>query len=149
MAASRLLAIDYGSKRIGAAISDADGKFVSPLKMIPAGRGLNDDVAAILSVAAEYDAGEFIVGLPLNMDGTEGDQAKLCRQLGDFLAKQSGKTVHFVDERLSSFSAEEKLQGADWTRRQKRARLDSIAAQHILQHYLDSVREGQKKASPE
>lgn len=135
---TRYLGIDYGSKRIGLAVGEPPTAPSAPLTTL-SGKGVIDaDVRAVAEVAEEYDIVEFVVGLPLNMDDTEGPQAKLTRRFGDALARVTSLPVHYVDERLSSFAAEELLRPAELTRGKKRARLDRIAAQVILQTFLDT-----------
>ncbi|MFH1108246.1 MAG: Holliday junction resolvase RuvX [Planctomycetota bacterium] len=134
----RFLGIDHGTRRIGLAVSDPDATLASPLATIAASGRLSDQVAAVLSCAKEYDIGAFVVGLPLNMDDTEGDQAKTVRRFGAELGRASGKPVHYWDERLSSHAAEELLRPAELTRKKRKARLDRVAAQVILQGFLDA-----------
>ena len=134
----RFLGIDHGSKRIGLAVSDPDATLASPLKTIDAAANLSDQVAAVLSCAREYEIDAFVVGLPLNMDDTEGNQAKTVRRFGAELERISGKPVHYWDERLSSHAAEELLRPAELTRKKHKARLDRIAALVILQGFLDA-----------
>jgi putative Holliday junction resolvase len=132
------LCIDYGTRRIGLAVGDRGETIASPLTTLEAHGRVLDDVDAVLACAEEYDVDAFVVGLPLNMDGTEGKQAKIARRFGDELARVSGKPVHFWDERLSSFTAQELLEPADLTRKKRKARMDRIAAQVILQSFLDA-----------
>lgn len=144
----RYLAIDYGGKRIGTAVGDSTSSIVSPLPMIPATGRADADMAAIVALADEYDAEEFVVGLPLNMDGTEGEQAKVCRRFGGALAARAGKPVHYFDERLSSAAADQLLAPAEFTRKQKKARADSVAAAVILQSFLDAKRDQTQRDDP-
>jgi len=134
----RFLGIDHGTRRIGLAVSDPGATLASPLTTVAASGRLSDQVAAVLSCAKEYDIGAFVVGLPLNMDDTEGDQAKTVRRFGAELGRVSGKPVHYWDERLSSHAAEELLRPAELTRKKRKARLDRVAAQVILQGFLDA-----------
>jgi putative Holliday junction resolvase len=134
----RFLGIDHGKKRIGLAVSDPGATLASPLTTVAASGRLSDQVAAVLSCAKEYDIGAFVVGLPLNMDDTEGDQAKTVRRFGAELGRVGGKPVHYWDERLSSHAAEELLRPAELTRKKRKARLDRVAAQVILQGFLDA-----------
>ena len=136
---TRRLGIDFGAKRTGLSISDPAGTMAFPLATLPTGENLEPLLEAIVRIATEYEVGELIVGLPLNMDGTEGRQARRTRSFGAALAKRSGLKVAFWDERLSSRAADELLSGADLTRKKKRARIDRIAAQILLQGYLDSL----------
>ena len=92
---------------------------------------------AVLDSVTEYEVDAYVVGLPLHIDGSEGPQAKLTRRIGKQLARKSGIEVHFTDERLSSATADELLAPADLTRKKHKARRDAVAAQVILQTYLD------------
>jgi putative Holliday junction resolvase len=134
----RYLGVDLGAKRIGLALSEPGG-IVSPLVVLPAGPVAEDNVRAILKVAGEYDAGAIVVGLPLNMDGTEGPQAKICRSLAETIGRLSPLPVHLHDERLTSHAADHRLVERDLTRKKKKARQDAIAAQVILQSFLGSL----------
>lgn len=132
----RYLAIDHGSRRIGLAIGDTQTGIASPLKTIQAAGNPQGDAAVVLAQASQFDVSGFVVGLPLNMDGSEGPQAKATRVFGEALAKAAGKSVHYWDERLSSFAAEELIQTEELTRKKKRSRVDRVAAQVILQEFL-------------
>lgn len=134
----RFMGIDYGTKRIGLAVGDTDAGVASPVETIEAHGGVADQVRAVGSAAQEYQVDAFVIGLPLNMDGTEGYQAKATREFGEALARSIGRPVHYWDERLSSRSARELLQPAGLTHKKRRAVEDSIAAQVILQGFLDT-----------
>lgn len=136
----RYMAIDYGSKRIGLAVADSETRLAAPVLGVPGSGTAELDARAVMAAAAEYGADEFVVGLPLNMDDSEGPQAKTTRKFGEVLKQISKLPVHFVDERLSSESAREKLQPAELTRKKRKARLDGVAAQAILQEFLDSLK---------
>lgn len=133
----RLLAVDFGTRRIGLAIGEAGGGVVSPLKMLDARPELTQNARAILKVADEYAADAIVLGLPLNMDGTEGPQAKLSKSLVAAMGKLSNLPVHLHDERLTSHAADLKLLDRDLTRKQKKARHDSVAAQILLESFLE------------
>lgn len=135
----RYLGIDYGTKRIGLAIGDDDAKIASPLETIAARGDPANHVQAVLAAAEGYDIDAFVVGLPLNMDDSEGEQAKLTRGFGDALARLTHLPVHYFDERLSSHAAQELLRPAELTRKKRRAIEDSVAAQVILQAFLDTL----------
>jgi putative holliday junction resolvase len=136
----RYMAIDHGAKRIGLAVGDTETKLAAPVLGV-SGTGTPDaDARAVLAAAREYDADAFVLGLPLNMDDSEGPQARLVREFGDALERLSGLPVHYFDERLSSETAREKMIGGDLTRKKRKARLDGLAAQAILQEFLDSDR---------
>jgi putative Holliday junction resolvase len=142
----RYLGIDYGTKRIGLAVGDDGTRIASPIETIGAAGDVADLVRRIAAAAEEYQVDAFVVGLPINMDGTEGEQAKITRRVGDKLAHATGKGVHYFDERLSSASARELLQPADLTRKKRNAREDAVAAQVILQAFLDAQRAEQRQA---
>lgn len=138
-----LMGIDYGGKRIGLALSGADGRVAVPLRTITAAANPVADADAVLAVAREYDIAAFVVGLPLNMDDTEGPQAAITRRFAEALRTRGGKPVHLHDERLSSFAADELAADAatsagDSAPASPRARpRDALAAQVILQRFLD------------
>jgi len=137
----RYLAIDYGTKRTGMAICDAAETIVSPLAVL---EGQKELVKKITEIVKTEGVEAIVIGLPLNMDDSEGTQAKLVIKFADQL-KQHLNTclatvkipIHFQDERLSSFSAEDKLASVDFTRGKKKKRLDAIAAAEILEAFLE------------
>ena len=135
----RYLGIDYGTKRIGLAIGDDVSCIASPVEMVPATGSPADHAAAVLRVAGEYVVDAFVIGLPMNMDDSEGPQARLTRTFGDAIATASGKPVHYFDERLSSLAADELLQPAELTHKKKKKRRDAVAAQVILQGFLEGA----------
>lgn len=130
----RFLAIDHGTKRTGLAICDADETIASPLAVLHNPGDLIDGIRQV--VVAEH-AEAVVVGLPLNMDGSEGPQARQVRAFAKKLAECVGVPVHFQDERLSSFGAEQKWQETGLGRRRKRDHLDALAAAEILQAFLE------------
>ncbi len=130
--------IDHGTMRIGVAVSNPGGTIASPLVAVDAQGPVERVVRRILAAVEDYAVDEWVVGLPLNMDGTEGDQAKIVREFGSQLAAQAAAPVHFWDERLSSESADEHLARTGLTHKQKKLRRDAIAAQVILQSFLDA-----------
>jgi len=133
------LGIDYGAKRIGLAVGDTEMRLAAPLKTIAAASKIADQVRAVLAAAADYEVDALVVGLPLNMDGTEGDQAKLTRQFGSALAQATTKSVCYSDERLSSVTARELLQPAELSRKGESRAENAVAAQVMLQAYLDNL----------
>ena len=133
----RYLGIDYGTKRIGLAVGDTDVGVASSLQTIEVKGTVNVHVDAVIAVVEDYPIDAFVVGLPKNMDDTEGGQAKITRRFGDQLAHRTGKPVHYFDERLSSHAADELLQPADLSRKKHKAVQDAVAAQVILQGFLD------------
>lgn len=133
----RLLGIDYGRKRIGLAIADDAVRVATPHSTILGRNDITRDARAIADVGVEQQIAEFVVGLPLTSDGEESDQTAHIRRFADELARLSSKPVHFQDEHLTSVAAEEVLREAAVTRRKKKALTDRVAAQKILQAWLD------------
>ncbi len=129
----RYLAIDLGQKRTGLAICDDGEMIASPLCLITDQSSL---ISRIKKIVAAEEAGAIVIGLPLNMDGSEGDPVNNIRNFANELAKEIDLPIHFQDERLTSFDAEQKLAG-EFTRKKKKKRLDAIAAASILQAFLD------------
>jgi putative Holliday junction resolvase len=137
----RTLAIDLGSKRVGLALSDEGGRLATPLAVlqVTSPRQAADEV---LKVAAKEGVQRLVVGLPLNMDDSVGPQARSTADWAAELGRRSGLSVVLVDERLSSFEAEQSLAarrrgGEKLTRGMKKERLDAIAAAGFLQAFLD------------
>ena len=133
----RYLAIDYGTRRTGLAICDPSETIVSPLTVIQSRELLPEKIAHI--VEAE-NVGAVVLGLPLNMDGSEGPQARLVQKFADRLQAHLNIPVYFQDERLSSFGAEEKLAPANLTKGKMKERLDAVAAAEILEAFLELKR---------
>jgi putative holliday junction resolvase len=131
------VAVDCGTKRVGLAVSDASRTFVFPRGVIardPAGRA---DVAAIAALCRDESARQLAVGLPLNVDGSEGDAARAARAFGALLAAAAGLPVAFVDERYTSLEAEESLRARIRDPKERKARVDAAAATLILRTYLE------------
>ncbi|MBN1975629.1 MAG: Holliday junction resolvase RuvX [Sedimentisphaerales bacterium] len=129
----RYLAIDYGSRRTGLAICDLSETIVSPLAVVDSRKGLFEK---IINIIKTENVEAVVVGLPLNMDDSEGPQAQLTEKFAERLKKELQIPVYLQDERLSSFAAEEKLAPAQYTRGKKKKRLDAIAAAEILEVFL-------------
>jgi putative Holliday junction resolvase len=130
----RWLGIDHGSKHIGVAVADTSSAIASPLTVLDEA-DFNQIAEQIIRIAGEYNASAVVVGWPLNMDDTEGPQGKIAREFAASLAEHTGLDVRLWDERLSSFQADQALAGS-FTRKQKKARQDAIAAAVILQDFL-------------
>ena len=131
----RIVAVDLGDVRTGLAAGDDVVRIVQPLKVIEE----RDPARRLERVADEIDrhgADRIVVGLPLNMDGTEGEAAVAARRFGEALAGRIGVPVDYQDERLTSFDADERLKGSGLTRRGKKKVQDSIAAATILEDWL-------------
>ncbi|MFA5422499.1 MAG: Holliday junction resolvase RuvX [Phycisphaerae bacterium] len=131
----KYLAIDYGLKRTGLAVCDPSQTICSPLSVLDSTRNLIGKLAEIIT-AENIDA--VVVGLPINMDDTEGLQAKKVRDFAAKLKAAINVPLHFQDERLSSFTADEKLKMHDLSRAGKKQRQDALAAAQILQDFLDA-----------
>lgn len=131
----RYLAVDHGEKRTGLAICDEGETIASPLKVVEGQGGL---IGKIIAAVESEMVGGIVIGLPLNMDGTQGEQARGVLGFGERLKEHLEIPIFFHDERLSSFGAEKKLSGVGMTRKQKKKRLDAVAAAAILQSFLDS-----------
>ena len=132
----RYLAIDHGQKRTGLAISDASETLVSPHSVIEttSEEELLRRISEVLD-AEEIDA--VVVGLPVNMDGTEGTRVQQVRRFVSTLQQQTDKPVHLHDERLSSFEADYLAGDLELTRKKKKKRLDAIAAAAILRSFFE------------
>jgi putative holliday junction resolvase len=136
-ARTRLLGVDYGSVRIGLAISDPERRLASPLAIYQRQTRERDADYFRALVAAE-EIGAFVVGLPIHLSGREGQKATEARAFGAWLAVTTGKPVLFWDERFSTVEAESALWQAGLTHRKRKARRDRVAAQIFLQAYLES-----------
>jgi putative pre-16S rRNA nuclease len=132
----RYLGVDLGRARIGLALADDVLRTARPLRAI-VHRSEEDDLEAIAEVAREYEVGRAIVGLPINMDGTEGPAARHARTFADRLGRALGVEVGLFDERLSTFEAEGRLRDQGFSGKERRARVDAEAAAVILQGWLD------------
>ncbi|MBL0927264.1 MAG: Holliday junction resolvase RuvX [Phycisphaerales bacterium] len=130
----RYLAIDLGDRRIGLALGDSVTGVVTPMDVVELGRP--PDVETLARLAAEYGGDELVIGLPLNMDDTEGPAAKRARTLAADLSARIGRPVRLQDERLSSAEADWTMAGSGLTRGQKKQRRDALAAAAILRDYL-------------
>ena len=135
---SRFLGLDVGDRRIGVAVSDPTGSLARPVETYER-RSPQADIQHVLDLASEYDAVRVVVGLPKNMNGTEGPQAEKTRTFADALAAR-GLSVNLWDERLSTVEASRRLIEQRRRGRRLQERLDSEAAAVILQTYLDHVR---------
>jgi putative Holliday junction resolvase len=152
----RYLAIDLGDKRTGIATGDATTRIASPVAVldIPAaerqGQALMD---AIVRTIADFwtprDPGELVVGLPINMDGTEGPAAKKARDIARVLSERTKRRVHLFDERLTSAEADWRMAQSGLTHAQKKARRDAIAAAAILEGFLNSLSNPTNDAAPQ
>ena len=134
----RYLAIDLGDKRTGVAVGDDVMRIAGPVEVIETSSG-TERFGRLTEAVKRHGPDALVVGLPLNMDGTEGPAAAGCRVIANRLAEQCGLVVHLVDERLSSDHAESKLDRTGLTHGQKKSRRDALAAATILQDFLDAL----------
>lgn len=130
----RLLGVDLGDKRIGLAMSDADGKLAGPLKTLNRNGG---EIEEILKIVKSEDIGMVVVGLPLNMDGSLGEEGKKAQRFAQELHEKSALPVNVWDERLSTFEAERRLRESGKKGKKLKKSLDTAAAAIILQDFLD------------
>jgi putative Holliday junction resolvase len=135
--ATRLLGVDYGSVRIGLALSDPERKIASPLATY-ARRDWSGDAEFFRGLIAGEQIAQIVVGLPVHTDGREGQKAQEARAFGRWLAEVTGLPVAFWDERFTTVEAEAALWDAGLTHRKRKERRDRVAAQMMLQAYLDA-----------
>lgn len=134
----RIVGIDYGARRIGLAVSDPRGRIASPAGALSATGSAPKDAELILNWATEQGAEMLVLGLPLNMDGTDSAQTRLTRKVADELHRLGASAVVLWDERLSSFQADAHLDSAQVRGARRRKLRDALAAQVVLQSYLDA-----------
>ncbi|QSO52614.1 Holliday junction resolvase RuvX [Alicyclobacillus curvatus] len=132
----RILAIDYGTVRIGLALSDPSGFLAQSLDVLKR-RSDDDAIMRIAEIAREREASEMVVGLPLNMNGSEGEKADICRAFAAKLEERTGLPVHLFDERLTTVAAQRTLIEQDVRRSKRKQVVDAVAATVLLQTYLD------------
>lgn len=133
----RLLGLDYGAQRIGVAVADSQSRLARPHGVIRH-KGWGPDARQVKALMEETGARAVVLGLPRNMDGSLGPQAREAQGFGERLV-QEGVTVLYQDERLSSFEAEEAMRAAGLGSRRIREKVDQTAACVILERYLDSL----------
>ena len=134
-----LLGIDYGTKRIGVAVSDRDQKFSSPLYNHQR-QGTQGDTRFFRTLVEEYRPVGMVIGLPIHLSGDESEKSREARKFADWLSSVVGLPYCFQDERFSSFQAECLMTDAALTKKQRKDRIDKIAAQILLQNFLESRR---------
>lgn len=135
----RFLGIDLGDVRTGVAVSDPSGLLASGLATL---HGLNsyELTQRIQELAAQYKIQTVVMGIPVNMDGSQGFRAEKVRAFGDALAEKTGLRVIYVDERLTTMQASRYLNAADVRGKKRKDTIDTLSAQIILQDYLDARR---------
>ncbi|MFZ0034944.1 MAG: Holliday junction resolvase RuvX [Sedimentisphaerales bacterium] len=130
----RYMAIDYGDKHTGLAICDPAETIASPLAVI---EGQKDLIKKITDIVRSENVEAVVLGLPLNMDDSQGPQAERVCRFAEQLKAHLQIPIHLQDERLTSFAANEKLAPAEFTRKKKKKRLDAVAAAEILEAFLE------------
>lgn len=139
----RKMGVDYGDKRIGIALSDLLCIISSPYEVYQ-NKGIDDAIKHLDQIIKENSVDEVAMGLPLNMDGTEGERAKIHREFGEKLEEYSKVKVYYIDERLTSAEAEDILISSGVRREKRKELIDKISAQLILQSYIDNLKKGNK-----
>lgn len=147
---SRVLAVDFGERRIGLALSDPTRTIAQPLPTMQRKRGKRPPVQAIADLAAQHGVTALVVGLPLTLEGDESDWTREVRAFADKLADRTQLPVSFVDERLTSVAAERAVRslGLPKRERERKERIDAAAAVLILQMHLDALRRIAASDSP-
>jgi len=135
----RILGIDYGTKRLGLALSDEDEILASPLP-VRMRTSLAEDLKFVSDLVVEKTVGAIVLGLPLNMNGSSGGMARAVQGFADELRRTCNVPVVLFDERLTTSEAERVLVQADISRKKRKNLRDGLAAVLILQGYLDSQR---------
>ena len=132
-----IAAIDLGRRRIGVAVTDAASMGAHPVGIVER-RALKDDLEAIAAMLRDRDVSAIVVGLPLNMDGSEGPAARGARKFADQLATALGVGVELFDERLTSFEARERLADMPVRKGARKTGLDALAAVVILEGWMQA-----------
>lgn len=132
----RVLGIDYGDKRIGFAISDQLRIIASPLEVYSR-KSLKQDLEYIKKIIDAHQVDTVVIGLPINMDGTLGDRAIKTQEFGEQLKQIINLPIVYIDERWTSKESERVLIQSNVRREKRKSLMDKIAAQNILQRYLD------------
>ena len=135
----RIAGIDFGTVRIGIAVTDPDQTLASPLETYTR-RNEALDRERFVRLAKEERLALFVVGLPVHLDGRESQKSVEARKFGEWLASTTGVPVEYFDERFTTHEAELALAGAKLTKKKRKERLDKLAAQIMLSAYLESSR---------
>ena len=137
----RVVGIDFGTVRIGIAISDPGRTIASPYENYTR-RGNKQDAKRFRLLAEEERVSLFVVGLPVHLDGRESQKSLEARDFGRWLGETTGVPVEFYDERFTTAEAENALLAAEMTKKRRKKRLDMLAAQIMLATYLESGQKG-------
>lgn len=135
------MGVDFGGKRIGIAFSDLSGTIATAYEVYVS-QNEEKDIDYLASLAKKNDVSKVVFGLPLNADGTESDQTRWTRDFATKFSEKSEIETDFEDERFSSLEAEELLKEAKMNWKQRKLILDKIAAEIILQNYLNKIKKG-------
>ena len=145
---ARLLGLDLGERTIGLAISDPGFMVASPLETIRRGK-FTRDAEALMRIVRERGIGGLVIGLPINMDGTEGPRCQATRQFAANLLSKQDIPIAFWDERLSTAVVERFLtDDADMSRKRRSEVVDKMAAAYMLQGALDAMAHGRRGGAP-
>ena len=144
---TKLLGIDYGTVRVGLAVTDPERKFAFPLATYRR-RTRDEDAAYFRELVRREEVGGLVVGLPVHTDGREGRKAAEARAFGAWLAETTELPVAFFDERFTTAQAESALWSAGLTHARRKERRDRVAAQIMLQAYLDAGCPADEGAGP-
>ena len=139
----RILGLDYGARTIGVAVCDPLGLTAQPVETIfrRDENKLRRSLARLEELCREYEVEKLVVGLPLNMDGSEGERAKAARAFGEKLSLRTGLPVVYEDERLTTVEAEEILKEGRIVKEEWKKVIDQMAASLILRSYLERMNE--------
>ena len=135
----RLLGLDVGEKTIGVAVSDTTLTIASPVETLRRGK-FSADAERLKRLVAQHNAGGFVVGLPINMDGSEGPRCQSVRAFANNLLGKIDLSLAFWDERLSTAAVTRTMLDADLSRARRAELVDKLAAAYILQGFLDHLR---------
>ncbi|MCL1971979.1 MAG: Holliday junction resolvase RuvX [Endomicrobia bacterium] len=136
----RIMGIDYGIKRIGIAMTDIMRIMSSPFDTIDSSESIRKNAAAVVEIAKNNDVSAIVVGIPVNMNGTEGEMAQTVRKFIEELKKITDMQIFEIDERLTTAQAERMLiDEGDVSRDKRKGLKDRLAASFILQTYLDTM----------
>ena len=135
----RIMGVDYGDARTGIALSDLLCSIVGSTTVVPS-RNQEKAMADIVRIAKENEVGKIVVGLPRNMDGTEGPRAALCREFAEKLAEATGLEIVMWDERRTTVEAHNILSQHNYHGQKRKNTVDAVAASLILEGYLNSIK---------
>ena len=135
----RAVGLDVGDKTIGVAVSDALNITAQGVTTIKRFGDIEEDFSALEEICSQYDAGTIVLGLPKNMNGTEGERCRIVREFAASLGERGFDDIVFQDERLSTVAAERTLKEAHTRRKKRKKVIDKMAAVIILQAYLDKT----------